>query len=440
MTVDTKLEPASVESSLPPGPKLPKLAQTALIFLRPGPCQRKWQRRYGNLIGVRLFPIGPAVYLADPADIRTVFAGSPAVVHAGEANSLLTPVVGASSVMVLDEQPHRDRRRSLLPPFHRDAVGAQTGQMAAIAAEQVAAWPVDREFAVLPKMSEITLEVILRIVVGVDRPERLDALRAALSEVTMNGPLNTVGLLRPDLLRLRPWRGFRRRLAVADELLYAEIADRRADPDLAARTDVLAMLVRDSGMTDSELRDQLISLLLAGHDTTATALGWALERLTRHPDLLARAVRAAVEDDEAYLDAVVKETLRVRPIVASVGRVLTEPLELHGYRIPAGVTVAPAILAVHGCAERYPDPDRFDPERMLGVNPSPTTWLPFGGGARRCLGATFALVEMRVVLREVLRGVTLAVTPARGERVRVNLVTLVPARGARIRIVGRRGA
>lgn len=428
-----------MDTALPPGPRLPKLVQTALIFLRPGSSQRNWQRRYGDLIAVRLFPIGPAVYLADPADIKAVFAGSPSVVHAGEANSLLTPVVGASSVMVLDEQAHRDRRRSLLPPFHRDAVAAQTGRMATIAAEQVARWPLDREFPVLPRMSEITLEVILRIVVGADRPDRLDALRAALSQITMNGPLQTAGLLRPDLLRRWPWRGFRRRLAVADRLLYAEIADRRADPDLAARTDVLAMLVRDSGMTDSELRDQLISLLLAGHDTTATGLAWALERLTRHPELLARAVRAAEQDDEAYLDAVVKETLRVRPIVPSVGRVLTEPLELHGYRIPAGVTVAPAILAVHGCARRYPDPDRFDPDRMLGPNPSPTTWLPFGGGARRCLGATFAQVEMRVVLREVLRGVTLAVNRTRGERVRVNLVTLVPARGGRIRIVERRG-
>jgi hypothetical protein len=198
------------------------------------------------------------------------------------------------------------------------------------------------------------------------------------------------------------------------------------------------MLVRAGGMTDAELRDQLMTLLFAGHETTATGLAWALERLTRHPDLLRRAVEAADSGDDDYLDAVVKETLRVRPVVFDVVRTLHEPVQLAGYRLPAGVMVAPGIGLVHADPHVYPGPERFDPGRMVDANLTPTTWLPFGGGGRRCLGATFAQVEMRVVLREVLRSVELATTTAAGERQRVKHVTLVPHRGARIRVTRRR--
>jgi cytochrome P450 len=265
-----------------------------------------------------------------------------------------------------------------------------------------------------------------------------------------------MALYRPKLQQRRPWRYVRRRLDEADALLYAEIADRRADPDLADRTDVLAMLVRaadDDGrqMSDTELRDQLMTLLAAGHDTTATALSWALEQLTRHPAILARAVQAA-EDSAAgdpaadeYLDAICKETLRIRPVVFDVGRTLTAPIELGGYRLPAGVMVVPGVGLIHGSAATYEQPDRFDPDRMLGSDPrstilGPTTWLPFGGGNRRCLGANFALVEMRVILREVLRRVEVGTTTAPGERQRVRGVILEPHRGARILVRSRRPA
>ena len=223
---------------------------------------------------------------------------------------------------------------------------------------------------------------------------------------------------------------------------YAEIAERRADPHLAERTDVLAMLVRATdedgrSLTDRELRDQLMTLIVAGHDTTATGLSWALERLTRHPAILEKAVRAADAEDAAgdeYLDAVAKETLRIRPVVFDVGRVLKEPVELAGYQLPAGVMVVPGIGLVHSNSEVYPDAERFDPDRMVGATLSPTTWFPFGGGNRRCLGATFAMVEMRVVLREILRRVELATTTAPGERQRVKHVILVPRGGGRIRV------
>ena len=311
--------------------------------------------------------LGALVYLADPADIKTVFAGDPRVFHAGEANTMLSGLLGESSLLVIDDDAHRDRRRLMLPPFHRDAVTHQAALMADIAAANIAGWPVGKSFAAAPKMSEITLEVILRTVIGATDPARLAALRKVMPRLLNVGPWETLALAKPDLLRRRPWRGLRRRIAEADELLYAEIADRRADPNLAARTDVLAMLVRaadDDGrtMTDSELRDQLMTLLVAGHDTTATGLSWALERLTRHPAVLAKAVQAAdasAAGDPAgdeYLDALAKETLRIRPVVFDVGRLLTEPIELAGYRLPAGVMVAPGIGLVHASAARVSGP------------------------------------------------------------------------------------
>lgn len=402
------------------------------------------QRRYGNVFTLRVAGLGTLVYLTDPADIKTVFAGDPRVFHAGEANSMLSGLLGDTSVLVIDEDAHRDHRRLMMAPFHRDAVAHQAGLMAEIAAADIAGWPVGKHFAAAPRMSQITLEVILRTVIGATEPARLAALREVMPRLLRVGAWETLAIAKPTLLGRRPWRALRRRIDEADGLLYAEIADRRADPDVAERTDVLAMLVRaeDDGrtMTDRELRDQLMTLLAAGHDTTATALSWALERLTRHPATLAKAVQAAdasAAGDPAgdeYLDAIAKETLRIRPVVFDVGRVLTEPADLAGYRLPAGILVAPGIGLVHASAALYPDPDRFDPDRMVGATLSPSTWLPFGGGNRRCLGAAFAMVEMRVVLGEILRRVELGTTTAAAEQQKLKHITLVPHRGARIRV------
>jgi cytochrome P450 len=289
--------------------------------------------------------------------------------------------------------------------------------------------------------------VILRTVIGASDATRLAELRAIMPKLLTLSAWQTLAIANPKLQRRRPWRRVRDHIAEADRLLYAEIADRRADPNLGERTDALAMLIRsgdlDAAMSDAELRDQLMTLLVAGHDTTATALSWALERLTRHPDALRKAVAAAhasAAGDPAgdeYLDAVGKEVLRIRPVVFDVGRILTAPTEMAGYALPAGVMMAPGIGLVHGSAELYPDPERFDPDRMLGATLGPTTWLPFGGGNRRCLGATFALAELKVVLREVLRRVELATTTAADERQRVKAVILVPHRGARIRVTAK---
>ncbi|WP_233212842.1 cytochrome P450 [Mycobacterium sp. ITM-2016-00316] len=390
-------------------------------------------RRYGDVFTLRVASMGTLIYLARPDDIKTVFGGDPAVYHAGEANSMLAGLLGSSSVLVVDDEEHRDRRRLMLAPFRREAVARQTGLIARIAADNIAGWPVGRPFAVAPKMSEITLEVILRTVIGATDEHRLAQLRAIMPKLLSIGVWEYLAINTPGLQRLAPWRPFRDRLREADRLLYAEIAERRADPDLNARTDALAMMIRTGDMTDTQLRDQLMTLLVAGHDTTATSLSWALERLTRHPAVLAKAVHAARTGADEYLDAVCKEVLRIRPVVFDIGRILTEPTDVAGYRLPAGVMVAPGIGLVHRDAGQYPDPDRFDPDRMLGAGLGPTTWLPFGGGNRRCLGANFALVEMAVVLGEVLRHVDLHTSTARAERPRVKGVILIPHRGARIR-------
>jgi cytochrome P450 len=262
-------------------------------------------------------------------------------------------------------------------------VARQTGLIAEIAADNITRWPVNADFAVAPKMSEITVEVILRTVIGASDPARLAQLREVMPKLLNLSVWESLAIATPGLQRRRPWRAVRGRIQEADRFLYAEIAERRADPDLATRTDALAMLIRadgdrtgDRGMSDVELRDQLMTLLVAGHDTT----------------------------------------------------------DIAGYRLPAGVMVVPVIGLVHSSARQYPEPDRFNPDRMLDATLSPTTWLPFGGGNRRCLGATFALVEMKVVLREVLRRVDLATTTATAERQRVKHVILVPHRGGRVRV------
>ena len=432
-------------STLPPGPRLPSFAMLLLMMRWWPRVVSVCRRRYGDVFTLSNSMMGDMVYLADPADIKTVFAGDPRIFHAGEANSMLAGLLGDTSVLVVDDDVHRDRRRLMMAPFHRDAVARQAGVMAEIAADNIAGWPVGRPFAVAPKMSEITLEVILRTVIGASDPTRLAALREVMPRLLSVGPLASLAIAKPKLLKYGLWRSLRRNMAAADKLLYEEIAERRADPDLPERTDALAMLVRSgsddgSPMSDRELRDQLMTLLVAGHDTTATGLSWALERLTRHPDILAKAVRAAEDGDDEYLDAIAKETLRIRPVVPDVGRILTEPVEVAGYRLPAGIMVVPSITLVHEDAALYPEPDRFEPDRMVGATLSPTTWLPFGGGNRRCLGAGFAMVEMRVVLREVLRRVELQTTTAGRERAKIKHVIMTPHRGARITVTARKTA
>jgi len=420
---------------------------------------KRW-RRYGDVFSSR-FPIfGRVVYVADPALVKEVFTGDPATFHAGEANTLaLGDALGEHSLLTLDEGRHMSQRKLLLPPFHGESVRRYIEVMAEATEHEVARWPVGEEIELRPRMQAITLEVILRAVFGVRDGERMDLFRERippLGETT--SVLNWLPFFERDLGGLTPAARFRRALAAVDELIYAEIAERRLAaaertsvrtghrPALAhgdERDDVLSLLLRarhedGSPMTDTELRDELMTLLTAGHETTATGLAWAFERLLRTPEVLER-LRASLDDDD-YVDAVVKETLRVRPVIVDVARKLTRDTEVAGYHLPAGTLVLPAIAVLHARPDLYESPEEFRPERFLNGAPESYAWIPFGGGVRRCIGASFAQVEMRTVLREVLRRVRLRAASHKPERGVIRHVTVVPGRGARAVVEARTDA
>jgi cytochrome P450 len=403
--------------------------QSRLLWHHTIPFLDDNRRRYGPMFTIRALPWGTAVVVHDADLVKQIFTGDPAVFHAGEGNSLLAPVLGERSVLVIDEEEHLQARKRLLPPFHGEAVRRYGDVVERIVSEEIARWPLEQPFALHARMRTITLEVILEAVIGVSDPIRLRALRQtlpAIAEVDMR--IMAMWVFSP-LRHFGPWRRYRQTVVRANELLRAEIAQRRHAPDLEQREDVLSQLVRAGETDDEELRDQIVTLLMAGHETTTTGLAWTMERLLRNPEVLAR----AREGDDAYLDAVVKETLRVRPVIPAVLRYLTRPVELGGYRLPAGVTVMPAITLMHADPQIFPEPQRFRPERFLeGEEGSTYTWIPFGGGRRRCLGAAFASFEMRVALRTILRETTLRAEQAQDERVRSHHITLVPARGTRV--------
>lgn len=427
-----------VPDTLPPGPTLPPLVMGALMAAGTTFVER-WHRRYGDRFTLRLGRFGTYVYLADPDDIKAVFHGDDTIFHAGEANApFLGRVLGPTSVLVTDEDLHLRQRRSLAGPFHGASVARLVPRMEAVAAAEIDTWPTGVPFEVMAHTKAITLEVILQTVIGVTDEGRLAELRASLLRLVDIGLLDMAQFVFPSLARRWPWKRFGEVKTQADRLLHREIAIARADPDLAERPDVLAMMVRQGEMGDQEIRDQLATLLLAGHETTATGLAWAMERLVRHPSILAQATAAARNGDDAYLDAVVAETLRCRPVVPDVSRRLTADYRLGPYLLPAGTYVDPAIALVHRSPARYPEPERFDPGRFVGRRPDATVWLPFGGGSRRCLGAAFAATEMRVVLSQILRRVDVEPTSAPAEKARVRHVTLAPSRGGTITVRARR--
>jgi cytochrome P450 family 135 len=409
-------------------------------------------RRYGDRFTVRMGRFGTFVYLVDPEDIRSIFHGDDnTALLAGEANApFLGRVLGPSSVLVTDGDMHLRQRRRLSGPFHGGSIGELVPLMARLAAQDIDTWPVGRPFPLLPHMRAITMDVILRAVLGIakeDDPERHDRLRTTLADLVDLDLLRLAPFAFPALAGVWPWTRYRTLQERADSMLHSEIERCRTDPGLAARTDVLALLVghrEDDGttMTTPEIRDQLVTLLLAGHETTATGLSWTLERLVRHPAILSAAARAAGAGDDGYLDAVVTESLRVRPVVPDITRKLAKDVAIgEGPRrlsLPAGTFVDPAIYLVMRDPRLYPEPLEFRPERFVGRRPDPNVWIPFGGGSRRCIGAAFALTEMRVVLGQVLRRVDLAPTTRRPERTRVRHVTLTPHRGATVTVRRRR--
>ena len=431
--------------ALPPRVRLPAAVQTAGFMADPTMFLERCRHRYGDVFEVRFLGMGRFVYVCDPQLIKQVFAADRDIGLAGEARKpFMEAVLGSQSLLTTDGEQWERQRKLLGPPFHGELIEAYRGQIAEIAAADVERWPLGQPFPLRPRMQAITLEVILRLVFGIEDAARFERLRALLQSFTETGhwmfwmPGFVKDLIdrtaqSPRLSAISPWTKVQKRLDEIDALLYDEISLRRADPDVGERKDILSLLIAGGEASDSELRDELMTLLLAGHETTATSLSWAFERLVRTPDALARLRRELdAGESEEYLDAVAKETLRIRPVISDVIRMLREPMQLNGWEIPTDRYVAPAIVAVHRRGDIHDDRLAFRPERFIG---NPTTfsgWIPFGGGRRRCVGSHMALLEMKVVIRTVLERVELEAPDPQPERAQLHHVTMIPAKGATV--------
>src|SRR5215210_1643433 len=441
MEAVTDIPTAAVSAApeLPPGPDWSVTRSTFTWWRRPLQTLEECRARYGDMFTYRIAHEGTWVFVSDPEAVKQVFTGDPRLLHAGEANIVLLPVLGEHSVLLLDEPAHMRERKLMLPPFHGKRMQAYREVMARVAAEEIERWPTDRPVRMRPRMQAVTLEVILRAVFGVGEGDALTALRDELRSTLnlLGNPRRAIFLVLLGPERLRRFPPFRRRLERVDALLFEEIAARRVTTDLAEREDILSLLLqarREDGspMSDRELRDELMTLLVAGHETTATALSWAVELLARHPEALGRLEHEVAAGGDEYLDAVIKETLRLRPVIALVLRKLVEPMEIGGRLLPAGVSVAPSIYLAHRNPEVYPEPERFRPERFLEQQPGTYTWIPFGGGVRRCLGGAFAEFEMAVVLRELVSRRAIRPVGTRPEHSVRSTITNVPSRGAEV--------
>ena len=394
--------------------------------------------RYGDVFNLNFPSYGRLIYVASPDLVKKVFAGDPRSFHAGEANAqALEPAVGPSSVLTLDEDEHMRQRKLLLPPFHGEAVRRYGDLIREITNRQIEKWPVGQPFALRDQTQRITLDVILRAVFGVRDPARFALAQRIVDEFAKRShAIVLFPFMRRRLGRFSPMARFERARDAIDKFIYEEIADRRREPG-SDRDDVLSLLLQathedGSPLSDRELRDELVTVMGAGHETTATGLAWAVERLVRTPRVLARVRESLAEDETDYLDAVVKETLRTRPVITDVVRKLTEPVEIGGYRLPAETLVLPAILIIHHREDLYPQPLEFRPERFLEDQGEGFTWIPFGGGVRRCIGAAFAQYEMRIVLSAMLQRADLRAEDPAPERMRPRNITLAPHRGTRV--------
>ena len=421
---------------LPPGPRWPAPVQAVALLRFRHTFVPAMHRRYGDVFTVRMMPRGSALVLfARPEHAKEIFAGDPEVFHAGKGNAILGPVMGEHSLLLQDSVEHRRSRKLLMPAFHGAALRGYEEVVTRLAAEEADRWTPGVPFRSLDRMNALTLEVILRVVFGVTDEPRLARLRPLVNRTVDVSPAVLLGWGYPVLRRFDPWKATVANQRALDKVMYAEIAERRTAPDLGARADVLSRLLRVDGeerLSDHELRDQLVTLLLAGHETTATALSWALYELGRDAGLLACAQQAADEDDRDYLEAVVKESMRLHPVIPMVVRHLMQPATVGGYHLPRGTNLGPSILLDHARPDSHPEPGAFRPQRFLEGQVATNTWIPFGGGARRCIGAGFSLMEGVAVLREVLLRHDVTLPPGPSDFPRVRNITSVPRHGARI--------
>ncbi len=431
--------------ALPPGPRAPSAVQTLGWWSRPLAFLERCRRRYGSRFTIRLLGPPPFVMISDPDEIRELFTAPPDVLHPGEGANILEPIVGRNSVILLDERAHLEQRKLMLPAFHGERMESLTDLVTEVAEREVDGWPRDEPVALHPRLQALTLEIILRAVFGLDPGPRLDALRERLTETLELGarPFAMLPQFQTTFLGRKQWERLQVLNQEADALIFELVEERRRDG--GGGDDVLAMLIDarhedNSEMTTQELRDELMTLLVAGHETTASELAWAFERLTREPAVLAR-LQEEVDsgDGDAYLTATVQETLRRRPVLPNAApRLVCKPVTIGGWSYPTGVCLAANAYLVQHDPTIYPDPYAFRPERFLDNPPGTYTWIPFGGGRRRCLGASFALLEMRIVLRTVLERTEVGVA-GELERTRRRSITISPSAGARTVLRGRRG-
>jgi cytochrome P450 len=423
---------------LPPGSRTPALVQAVRYTRNPLGFLAGQQRRHGDIFSVRFPFFGTIVYVARPDLVKAVFTGSPSVFHAGEANAtVLEPALGPNSVLTLDGEPHMRQRKLLLPQFHGERVRRYEELIVQMTRREMESWPIGEPFALRPHTQRITLAVIMRAVFGVHDEERLERFERLIDDFAKRvGLITSFPMLRRNLGPGSPWPRFVRSREALDEFIYEEIRLRRAEDD-HDRDDVLSLLMgaRDEdgeAMSDQELRDEMVTVLGAGHETTATGLAWAIERLTRSPAVLAKLRQSLAAGEEDYLNATVKEVLRARPVIVDVARKLKAPATIGGYELTAGQFVLPAIAALHYREDVFPEPREFRPERFLDGKADNYAWIPFGGGVRRCIGAAFAEYEMRTILREFVERAELRPVSPEPERVKVRNITLAPAKGTQV--------
>lgn len=423
---------------LPPGPRAPGAVQTVEWMLRPTQFLDRCHERYGGIFSVRLGPSRNVVVIGEPHAAKALVSAGPEQCLAGDTNGLFRPVVGSNSILVLDGDRHFEQRRLMLPAFRAGHVRLFEDSIEQITRRRIATWPVGEPFPIQPEMEAISFETIMRITFGDGLDARHERLRELVPELMRRcaSPVLMLPWFRQDLWGLSPAAKTRRLIRVLDEVLLDLINERRSDPESSLRDDVVSMLVAathpdGTALTDQEIRDEVLTMLMAGYETTTSALAWSFERLLRTPQVLASLIEEIGRGADAYIDATVKEILRIRPVVPVVARRLRVPFELDGHTFPAGLILMASIYLAHHDPVVYPDPDEFRPERFLPDNPDPAVWIPFGGGARRCLGANLAELEIKTVLKTVLDSVYLEAVGDEEEPTRRRF-TLAPKREAMV--------
>lgn len=443
--VSPSVKPAAraprADAPLPPSLPIPKLAQSAGWIFRPIELLRACQRRFGDIFTLTFAGVPPIIAISEPAVVKEIFTGDPAIFNAARGNFILKPILGEGSLLLLDGERHLRERRLMMPAFHGERMQTYGRVMREATDRAIDRFPIGTPFPIHHQMQAITLEVILRTVFGVEdessmvepregggergaagaREELRQALIEMLSYGEQPGLLLMIGRdgdlrfpqLHEALGGLSPWKRFQRVIERVDALLAKEIERRRTQP---LGEDVLSMLLaardeHEKGLTTGELVDEMKTMLVAGHETSATALTWTLLELLENRSILTTLRAKIAAGDEEYLDAVIRETLRLHPIVPMVARFLEAPVTLGGRDYPAGAVLAPNIFLTQRSPTLFPDPERFDPERFLRGKMSPYEFFPFGGGVRRCIGLAFALFEMKIVLRQIVTRAELELAP-----------------------------